>query len=95
MKITREQVHYVAGLARLELDEDSIETFAAQLGKILEYMETLNQVSTEGISPTTHAIFLTNALREDVEAKHLKRDSALSNAPEKEQDCFIVPKVVG
>jgi aspartyl-tRNA(Asn)/glutamyl-tRNA(Gln) amidotransferase subunit C len=95
MKITKEQVLYVANLARLKLDETSIETFSRQLATILEYMETLDQVSTEGISPTSHAIFLTNAFRKDAETEHLDRKSALDNAPEKEEGSFLVPKIVG
>ena len=95
MKITKEEVLYVANLARLELNESAIETYTDQLGKILDYIDTLNQVPTEGVSPTSHAISLTNALREDVEAEHLDRESALGNAPEKEDGSFIVPKVVG
>ena len=95
MKITKEDVLHVADLARLKLDESSIETFAGQLAKILDYMETLNQVSTEGVPQTSHAISLTNAFREDAEPKHLDRESALGNAPETEDGSFIVPKVVG
>ena len=95
MKITKEEVLYVAQLARLDLDEASIEKFAVQIGKILEYIETLNQVDTKGIKPTSHAIFLTNAFREDEERAHLDRDLALANAPEREDGSFIVPKVVG
>ena len=95
MKITKDEVLYVANLARLELDETAIETYTEQLGNILEYIDTLNQIPTEGVPPTSHAISLTNAFREDVETQHLDRDSALSNAPEKEDGSFIVPKVVG
>jgi aspartyl-tRNA(Asn)/glutamyl-tRNA(Gln) amidotransferase subunit C len=95
MRITREEVLHVANLARLELDEASIDTFAGQIGKILEYVETLNQVDTEGVVPTSHAIFLSNAFREDEERGHLDREVALSNAPEKEDGNFVVPKVVG
>ena len=95
MKISKEQVLYVANLARLKLDEASIETFAGQLATILEYMETLDTVSTEGVSPTSHAIFLTNAFRDDVEAAHRHQKAALENAPEQEEGSFLVPKVVG
>ena len=95
MKITKDEVLYVANLARLELDEAAIETYTDQLGNILEYIDTLNQVPTEGVPPTSHAISLTNAFREDVETGHLDRESALSNAPEKEDGSFTVPKVVG
>jgi aspartyl-tRNA(Asn)/glutamyl-tRNA(Gln) amidotransferase subunit C len=95
MKISKDEVMYVAMLARLDIDKASIDSFAHQLGKILEYIDTLNQVPTEGVPPTSHAISLTNALREDVETEHLDRESALSNAPEQEDGSFIVPKVVG
>lgn len=95
MKITKEEVVYVAELARLDLDEASIEMFANQIGKILEYVATLNRVNTDNVPPTSHAIFLTNAFREDETKKHLDRDMALSNAPEKEDGNFIVPRVIG
>ena len=95
MKITKEEVLYVAHLARLDLDAESIETFAGQIDEILGYIEKLNQVDTENIKATSHAIFLTNAFRNDEERGHLDRDEALSNAPESEDGNFIVPKVVG
>ena len=99
MKITKEDIIYVADLARLEMDESSdkssIDTFVGQIGKILDYVDTLNRVNTEGVPPTSHAISLTNAFREDIETEHLNRESALRNAPEKEEGSFLVPKVVG
>ena len=95
MKISRDDVLYVADLARLELDESSIDAFAEQIANILEYVNMLNRVDTEGVSPTSHAISLTNAFRDDEPKEHLERDLALANAPEKEEGNFIVPKVVG
>jgi len=95
MKITKEEVLYVAHLARLDLDEESIEKFAGQIDEILGYIEKLNQVDTRNIKPTSHAIFLTNAFREDQEREHIERKLALANAPEKEDGSFVVPKVVG
>lgn len=95
MKITKEEVLYVARLARLDLDADSIDKFAGQIDEILGYIEKLNQVDTEGIIPTSHAISLTNAFREDEQRQHLDRDRALANAPESEEGSFVVPKVVG
>jgi aspartyl-tRNA(Asn)/glutamyl-tRNA(Gln) amidotransferase subunit C len=95
MKITKDEVLYVADLARLDLDEAAMEKFADQIGTILDYVDKLNEVDTEGIRPTSHAIFLTNAFREDEEKEHLDREEALANAPEKEDGNFIVPKVVG
>jgi aspartyl-tRNA(Asn)/glutamyl-tRNA(Gln) amidotransferase subunit C len=95
MKITKDEVLYVADLARLDLDEASIDMFAEQITEILGYVDMLKGVDTEGIQPTSHAIFLTNAFREDENKEHLERDRALGNAPEKEDGSFIVPKVVG
>ncbi|MBT8359058.1 MAG: Asp-tRNA(Asn)/Glu-tRNA(Gln) amidotransferase subunit GatC [Deltaproteobacteria bacterium] len=95
MKISKQEVLHVADLARLDLDEESIDRFAGQIGKILEYVDTLNKIDTRGITPTSHAIFLSNAFRNDEERQHLDTDVALANAPEKEDGGFIVPKVVG
>jgi len=95
MKITKDEVLYVADLARLDLDDESIEKYAGQIDNILEYVDKLKAVDTQGVRPTSHAIFLTNAFREDENKQHLERDQVLANAPEKEDGSFIVPKVVG
>ena len=94
MKITKQEVEHVAHLARLELDEDAIERFAGQIGDILAYVDKLKKVDTEGIAPTSHAISLTNAFREDEVRDHLERDRSLANAPEKEDGTFLVPRVI-
>jgi aspartyl-tRNA(Asn)/glutamyl-tRNA(Gln) amidotransferase subunit C len=72
-----------------------VDAFAGQISKILAYIDQLNQVDTRGVSPTSHAISLTNAFREDEESVHLDRNAALANAPEKEDGNFIVPRVIG
>ncbi len=95
MKMTKEEVLYVARLARLDLDAESIDKFAAQIDEILGYIEKLNQVDTEGIKATSHAISLTNVFRDDEQRPHLDREKVLANAPEKEEGQFVVPKIVG
>ena len=95
MKITREEVMYVADLARLDLDDAAIDKFAEQIATILEYIDLLNGLDTKGVEPTSHAISLTNAFREDEQKEHLDRDLVLENAPDRENGNFIVPKVVG
>jgi len=95
MKITKAEVIHVAELARLDMDASAIDTFAAQIGKILEYVAILEGVDTQGVEPTSHAIFMDNAFREDVPQGHLEKEAVLSNAPEKENGNFIVPKVIG
>jgi len=95
MKITKEEIVHVANLALLDLDEESIGKFAGQIDNILEYVDMLNRVETKGVAPTSHAISLTNAFREDKVKEHLDRNKALANAPEKEDGNFVVPKVIG
>ena len=95
MKISREDILHVADLARLEMDEDAIDTFADKIGKILDHIDTLNSVDTIGVAPTSHAISLSNAFREDMVQPSFEREAALANAPEEEAGYFLVPKVVG
>ena len=95
MKITREDVLKVAHLARLEMDEDAVDAVAVQIGEILDYIDQLNRVNTNGIALTSHAISLTNAFREDEGRPHLDRPAVLANAPEKDDGCFMVPRVIG
>jgi aspartyl-tRNA(Asn)/glutamyl-tRNA(Gln) amidotransferase subunit C len=95
MKITREDVIHVADLARLEPDEASIDKFVMQIALILDYVDTLNQVDTEGVNPTSHAISLTNAFRNDEARDRFSTERALSNAPKIENGTFVVPRVIG
>jgi len=94
MAITKEEIMHVANLARLEIDEAALDKFADQVDNILEYINNLNQVDTSTIQGTSHAIALTNSFREDRVKEHLKNSLALSNAPEKENGAFVVPKIV-
>ena len=94
MRINREEVVHVANLAMLDLDEKSIGMFAVQIDNILQYIDMLNRVDTQGVNPTSHAISLTNVFREDKVKEHVDRNKALANAPEKEDGNFVVPKVI-
>ncbi|MDF1592846.1 MAG: Asp-tRNA(Asn)/Glu-tRNA(Gln) amidotransferase subunit GatC [Desulfobacterales bacterium] len=94
MKITKEEVQHVAHLARLDIDERNMDALAGQIGKILDYVDMLSRVNTEGVKPTTHAILLTNAFREDSETVHMDREKSMANAPDKLDANFLVPKVI-
>lgn len=94
MKITRKDVENVALLSRLEIPENDMEQITGQLNAILEYADVLNQLNTEGIQPTAHVLPLKNVMRPDEVRPSLARDLALSNAPEKEDGYFKVPKIV-
>lgn len=95
MKISREEIMNVAKLARLSLDETLTAKLADQIGDILNYVDTLEKVDTDGVEPTNHALSLTNAFREDVVKESPGTDAAMANAPVAEDGCFVVPKIVG
>ncbi len=94
MKISTEQVLHVANLARLRIDPAEVAKIAGQVATILDYVDQLGQVDTEGVPPTTHAVARTNGFREDVVHDHLGAEKALANAPAQHGDCFAVPKVI-
>ena len=94
MKISKEEVEYVAHLARLEFSVEEVEKFTFQLDKILSYIDKLNQADTTGVEPMTHAIPTANAFREDVVAPSLYNEAAVANGPEIRGGSFRVPKVI-
>lgn len=93
-KISRDEVTYVAHLARLEFDGAETDKFTAQLNDILLYMDKLSEVDTAGVAPVTHAIARRNAFREDEVGPSLLPEVSLANAPEARGGCFVVPKVI-
>ncbi|MBI1824548.1 MAG: Asp-tRNA(Asn)/Glu-tRNA(Gln) amidotransferase subunit GatC [Nitrospirae bacterium] len=94
MKITAEQVAYVARLAKLTVSEEEKVKLTLQLEQILNYVEQLNELDTSKVEPTSHAILLENVFREDQETPSLPPELALKNAPERENGFFKVPKVI-
>lgn len=94
MKITEDQVRYVASLARLELAPGEELLLTGQLNAILEYMGQLGEVDTAGVEPTSHVLPLTNVMRDDVVHECLTTAEALANAPAADQGHFAVPKIL-
>jgi len=94
MKITGKDVEHVAALARLRFAPSEIAPMTQQLNAILDYFEKLQQVDTQGVPPSTHAVAVANAFREDQCKPSLSPDAALQNAPEAEQSCFKVPRII-
>ena len=94
MKVTKHDVEHVANLARLRFSDDEVPVFAEQLTGILDFFEKLQLVDTAGITPSTHAVNLTNALRNDEPKDCLPVDASLKNAPEAVQSYFKVPKII-
>lgn len=94
MKMTEADVEHVARLARLELNSAEKELFTSQMDAILGYVEKLMGLNTEGIVPTSHAVPVNNAFREDVAYPSIGLEKALANAPDRAGSFFAVPKVI-
>lgn len=94
MQLTREDVLKVALLSRLEIGEEAIENVTKQFNDIMEHVNRLNQVNTENVAPTAHALPVYNVLRPDVQIASLPREKAMANAPQAEDGFFRVPKIV-
>ncbi len=93
-KIDEKQVRHIAHLARLKLTDEEVARFCEQLSGILEYVEKLGEVNTEGVEPTAHALPVCNVFRDDVPGASLSPEQALANAPAKDPPFFKVPKVL-
>ncbi len=94
MKITRLEVEQVARLSRLALEEAELAALTGQLDAILGYVDQLNELNTDGILPTAHAVPMENAFRPDQITPGLGAERALRNAPDADNGCFRVPKVI-
>jgi len=87
-------IEKVARLARLELSEEERVTFGNQLEQILTYMEQLNRLDTTGVEPTSHAIPIHNAFREDETRPSFPQEEVLSISPDQENGHFKVPRII-
>lgn len=94
MSLTRDEVQWVAHLARLELTPAELETMTRQLSAILDYVNQLQQVPTDGIEPLAHPLPIQNVFRPDEPAPSLPVDTALANAPDRRGEFYGVPAVL-
>ena len=92
--LSKEEIEHIAMLARLSLTEEEKELFGEQLSSILDYMEKLNELDTEHIEPTSHVLTLSNVMREDAPRDSIPREDALSNAPDRTDKFYRVPKII-
>ncbi len=93
-EITAETVEKIARLANLKLTADEVGLFARQLEQILEYIHKLNQLNTAEVAPTTHALPMQNVWRPDTARPGLAREEALAAAPDAQENCFRVPRII-
>jgi aspartyl-tRNA(Asn)/glutamyl-tRNA(Gln) amidotransferase subunit C len=95
MAITRAEVEKIALLGRLLLSDEELDRMTSQMSAILGYVDLLSEVDTAQVEPMAHAVDVANAFRDDVVRPSLERESALANAPHRDQECYLVPAVLG
>ena len=94
MKITKEEVEYIAHLARLKVDDSLVEKYADQLSEILGYIDKLKEVDVSGVDTVAGAASGTNVMRPDEPVPPPGPDMTLSNAPCRDDDFYQVPRIV-
>ena len=94
MKINKELLHKIAHLARIDFDEKSEEAMIQDMTHMLDWVEKLNELDTDGVEPLTTMSHEVNVLREDGVTEHMSHERAMLNAPKRDVDYFRVPKVL-
>jgi aspartyl-tRNA(Asn)/glutamyl-tRNA(Gln) amidotransferase subunit C len=95
MSLTREEVEKVSLLARLRLSPAELDTMTEQLSQIVEYVEQLSQLDTENVEPMAHAIDVANVFADDQPRDSFDREAMFGNAPSRDDECYLVPAVLG
>jgi aspartyl-tRNA(Asn)/glutamyl-tRNA(Gln) amidotransferase subunit C len=94
MRIDKDLVEKIAHLARLQFNETEKVKIEADLNRILDFMETLNEVDTSMVEPLIYMNDEVNVLRKDEVIQTITHEEGLANAPKKDTDYFRVPKVI-
>ena len=94
MSLQQEDVEKIAHLARLAISEDDVPKYARNLSNILDLVEQMNAVNTEGVTPMAHPLDARQRLRSDVVTEENQREHFQKNAPLVESGLFLVPKVI-
>ena len=94
MKIDKNTTLKIAKLSRIKIDNSEIEELSAELNSILDWVEQLNEVNTDNIEPLSNVSMSKLPFREDIQSNEDKSNDVLSNAPEKLENYYVVPKVV-
>lgn len=92
--ISRDEVAHLARLARLAVTDEELDRFASQLDVILQAVARVREVATADIPPTSHAVPLTNVMREDRVTPGLTAEEALAGAPDVAEGRFRVPRIL-
>jgi aspartyl-tRNA(Asn)/glutamyl-tRNA(Gln) amidotransferase subunit C len=94
MKIDKDVITRVSGLARLELTEEEKTEFSRQLSDIISYVEKINELNTENVEPADHIADLTNVFREDSVKESIDREKIENITPEFDKGFIVVPKII-
>lgn len=94
MSVDKATVAKIAHLARIAVPEDQLAPLAAEMNNILDWIEQLSEVDTDGVLPMTSVVDMTLPLRADEVTDGGRRDDVLANARESEMGFFVVPKVI-
>ena len=94
MSLSREDVAKVALLARLRLGVGELEMFTGQLNGIVDFVAQLQELDTTNVEPLAHGVEVRNVFRDDVRGPSLPRAQALANAPQRNDEGFLVPAVL-
>ena len=94
MEVNEQLIENLANLARLRFTETETQSFKTDLQKMITFVEQLKQVDTTGVAPLLHMSETRNVLREDEIKGSISRDEALKNAPQKDSQFILVPKVI-
>ncbi|AOX05723.1 asparaginyl/glutamyl-tRNA amidotransferase subunit C [Corynebacterium sp. NML98-0116] len=94
-EISRDEVSRIARLARIALQEDELDQIAQQLDTIVDAVSKVQQVDTDGVEPMSHPHSIDAGMRPDVEKKTLTQAQALDQAPEVDEERFVVPQILG
>jgi aspartyl-tRNA(Asn)/glutamyl-tRNA(Gln) amidotransferase subunit C len=95
MPLSHEQVEHISQLARLDLTPAEIEKFTTELSHVLEYVDQLQSVDTKGVELKNQIKGEREVLRDDIVEPSLEKEESLKNAPKRDNDFFLVPKVLG
>ena len=94
MSIDKDTVKHISKLARISLDDEKIDSLSKDLSSIIKFIEKLNELKTDKIKPLTSIINSSLKLRKDEIKDGKIRDQILKNSPEKNDEFFVVPKVI-
>ncbi len=93
--LSKEEILKIAKLSRLKLSDADIDSFSGRLDELLHHMEDLKSLDLSDVSPMTGVEDAPTVLREDIPQASLSHEQAFANAPDVENDHFVIPKVIG